>query len=121
MEKPSLEDVLRNAFNEIRHFAFSEPFVSVLAEFWATPESERPTFVSQILLNRDELRKRRVILPNDILIQRSAFRDNRPTQFAIVKHLPHGYIWEKVTMTFDNTTGEPPIRYADVVNDPVRP
>jgi len=51
------------------------------------------------------------------LIQRTAFRDNRPTQFAIVKHLPHGYTWEKVTITFDNTTGEPPIRYENVVND----
>jgi hypothetical protein len=119
MAKPPLESVLWSAYNDIRQFAFTEPFVSVLGEFWATPESERPTFVSRVLLNRDELRKRGVTLPNDMLIQRTAFRDNRPTQFAIVKHLPHGYSWEKVTITFDNTTGEPPIRYDDVVNDPV--
>jgi hypothetical protein len=119
MEKPSLESVIRNAFNEIRHFAFTDPFVSVLSEFWATPESQRPTFVSRVLLNPHELGKRGVTLPNDILIQRTAFRDNRPTQFAIVKHLPHGYTWEKVTITFDNTTGEPPIRYENVVNDPL--
>ena len=117
--KPSLESALLDALNEIKDYAFSEPFVSVLAEFWASPEGKRADFVSQVLLDPEELRERGVTLPPELVIQRTAFRDNRPTQFAIVKHLPPGYIWEKATLTFDNTSGEPPIRYEEVVGDPL--
>lgn len=115
---PSFESALQDAFGELSDYAFSEPFASVLAEFWSTPEAQRPGFVLRVLLNPDELKKRGVTLPNDLKIQRTAFRDHRPTQFAIVKHLPPGYIWKKVTLTFDNSSGEPPIKYEDVVDDP---
>jgi hypothetical protein len=119
MTNPSLETVMQDALERIKEFAFSEPFVGVLAEFWSTPEAERAEYVSRVLLAPEELRKRGVRLPDDLLIQRTAFRDNRPTQFAIVKHLPDGYLWRKATITFDNSAGEPPIRYEDVVDDPL--
>ncbi|GAA5024170.1 hypothetical protein GCM10025734_82300 [Kitasatospora paranensis] len=56
-----------------------------------------------------------VFVPAGLTIQRSTFRDDRPTLFCIVKHLPHGLLWEKVTVTFDNPSGGPALFYKDMV------
>ena len=39
----------------------------------------------------------------------------------MVKHLPPGLPWDKVTITFDNRSGPPAIRYGDMVRAHGRP
>jgi hypothetical protein len=48
------------------------------------------------------LAKRGVERPPDLLIQRSAFGDRRPTLFCVKKWLPPDMFWENVNITFDN-------------------
>jgi hypothetical protein len=57
------------------------------------------------------------VVPHDIIFQRSAFSDNRPSLFCMTKYLPDGIGWKKVTITFDNPDGEPALRYSDMEPD----
>jgi hypothetical protein len=66
------------------------------------PEGDRPEFVAQVFLDPNELARRGVEVPLDVLIQTSAFGDRRPTLFAVKKFLPEKYqaAWENVNLTF---------------------
>ena len=94
----------RSAYDEIINFISSPPFRAVYDELMALPEAERPTFVAQVLLNDEELLRRGVTRPANLLIQRSAFGDRRPTLFCVKKWLPSDLrmYWENVNITFDN-------------------
>ena len=87
----------------------------LFAELWSLPEEDRAQFVLDVLLTPDGLRARDVVVPNGLVIQRSTFRDNRPTLFCVTKHLDPGLLWEKVTVTIDNPSGTPALKYDDVV------
>jgi hypothetical protein len=110
------EDAIRDGIGEIVDFVNTASFRVVLAELWAINPAGRPQFVLDVLLRAEELARRNVHVPDGLIIQRSTFRDNRPTLFCIVKHLRAGLLWEKVTITFDNPSGDPAIRYDDVVD-----
>ncbi|ESZ50931.1 hypothetical protein ACYG9R_06650 [Mesorhizobium sp. RSR565B] len=83
-------------------FVCQEPFKKLLQEIYQLREDLRHEFVEAVLLDRSLLRKRGVEVPDDLHIQRSHFADGRPTLFCVVKKLPEGYGWKKITVTFDN-------------------
>lgn len=55
----------------------------------------------------DRVRRRGLEVPDDILIQASAFGDRRPTLFAVKKFSPRRFhaAWENVNWTFSNDFG----------------
>ncbi|MFC6593431.1 hypothetical protein [Kitasatospora paranensis] len=110
-----VERAVRAAMQDVARFANSPEFRSVLSEMWAVAPERRAGFVVDVLLDPEELAARGVFVPAGLTIQRSTFRDDRPTLFCIVKHLPHGLLWEKVTVTFDNPSGGPALFYKDMV------
>ena len=99
-----LRDVMLEYCDKIIAFVTSEQFRAVMDEMSDLSHLERPLFVHDVLLNDTELKKRGVIAPEGILIQRSAFGDRRPTLFAVKHFLPEKYrnVWENVNITFDN-------------------
>lgn len=102
----AVQSVIREALGSVHTVVQSEQFQSMLREFWRLAPSDRADFVDQVLLNPTELRLRfDLVLPDDVLLQRSSFADGRPTLFCLCKHLeqPAGG-WQKVTITFDNVS-----------------
>lgn len=99
-----LQAVMRTHYDKIIDFITSEPFKALMEEMSAVSHRDRPRFVIDVLLNKNELAKRGVAVPDGILIQRSAFGDRRPTLFAVKHFLPDGYtnVWQNVNITFDN-------------------
>lgn len=102
------------ALQEVQRFVANPPFQGLLEEMAAVPEAERAEWVRLVILDDAQLAKRGVIVPQGMVLQRSSFSDDRPTLFCVTKHLPPGLHWRKVTITFDNPSGEPAIRYRDV-------
>jgi hypothetical protein len=90
---------LQESLDAIATFVTSEPFLRVMREFADVPRAQRHDFVRRVLINRDAMAQRGVQVPQDLIIQRTAFEDRRPTIFAVVKHLPEP--GKKVTVTFD--------------------
>lgn len=103
-DRKELARVMRENWDDLIAFAITPAFNAVYAELMGLPEQERPAYVTRVLLRRDELETRGVVVPDGILIQVSAFGDRRPTLFAIKKYLPAKYrgAWENVNLTFDN-------------------
>lgn len=91
---------IRAGIQTITEFISSEPFVRVMQEFRKVPRELRDHFIRSVLINRSELAKRGVQVPEDLTVQRSEFEDGRPTLFCVVKHLPDHK--RKVTITFDD-------------------
>jgi len=94
----------RSGYDEIIDFVTSDAFKAVYNELMSLSPMQRPKFVVEVLLNDSELAKRGVERPPDLLIQRSAFGDRRPTLFCVKKWLPPEcrVFWENVNITFDN-------------------
>lgn len=107
---PDLVERIRSemlaGYRQLITFAESVPFERLLGELYDRPPTERPSFVTDVILNEGELQKRNVYAPEGILVLRSAFGDRRPTLFCLKKYLPielHRY-WQNVNITFDNPT-----------------
>lgn len=94
--------VIREGLEEIARFVATPSFRALLDEMYALPKDERPTFVSDVVLDFQQRARRRITVPDDMVIQRSKFADGRPTLFCVTKVLPLAYPWHKVTMTFDS-------------------
>jgi hypothetical protein len=90
------------------------PFRALLDEMWNLPKEHRAEWVRQVILSDEALAARGIVVPAGMTLQRSAFADNRPTLFCVTKHLPPGLHWHKVTITFDNPSGPPAIRFEEV-------
>src|SRR5687768_8715825 len=90
------------ALADIQAVADTGSFKAVIAELNSLPYAERHQFVEQVLVDRAKLRAKGIALPPDIVLQRSYFRDGRPTLFCLSKRLPAGHPWDKVTLTWDN-------------------
>ena len=101
-ESSEIQELSRQGFAEIMNFVTTESFQSVVNELYSKPYEERPKFVFDVLLSANELKIRGVETPENLIIQRSHFEDQRPTLFCITKMLPSGCGWEKITLTFDN-------------------
>lgn len=99
-----LQTAMRTHYDKIIDFVTSEPFKALMAEMSTLSHLARPQFVHDVLLDKAELERRRVVVPEGILIQRSAFGDRRPTLFAVKHFLPEKYsdVWQNVNITFDN-------------------
>jgi hypothetical protein len=95
---------MRATYDELIEFVTTPAFKAVMAEFEEIDSAERPAFVVSVLLNKEELARRGVNVPEGVLIQRSAFGDRRPTLFCVKKFLPKKYhdVWQNVNLTFDN-------------------
>lgn len=103
-ERERLATEVRRAYAEIIDFVTTAEFKRVHDELMSLPGEERPTFVRDVMLNDLELEERGVRRPSDLLIQRSAFGDRRPTLYCVKKWLPRDLrmFWENVNITFDN-------------------
>ena len=99
-----LQAVMRVHYDKLIDFVTSEPFKDLMLEMSELSHLERPQFVHDVLLDKEELKRRGVTVPDGILIQRSAFGDRRPTLFAVKHFLPEKYtnVWQNVNITFDN-------------------
>lgn len=120
VEQADIEKAIRKALGDLHAFAASPPFRRLLDEMDACPAEERHEFVRTVILNDKALTSRGVVPPPGVVLQRSAFADDRPTLFCMTKHLSDGLVWEKVTLTFDNESGDPALRFAAAA-DPGKP
>lgn len=113
--RAELAAAMRATYDELIAFVSQPAFRTVHEELWNLPSSERPKFVNAVLVNRPELKRRGVDIPEGILVQTSAFGDRRPTLFAVKKFLPEKFhaAWENVNLTFDNEHDD-----GDVSRDP---
>jgi hypothetical protein len=108
MEAPTAQNelygVMRRTYDELLELVDTPGFQLILEELYSLPETHRPGYVEDVILRPERLRDRGVIIPEEILVQRSSFGDRRPTLFCIKKYLPDGYreFWENVNITFDN-------------------
>ena len=100
---PDLYNVMREYYDKLIDFVCDTPFKEVVDEMYALPPKARPEFVKSVILNQDALEQRGIIKPEDIVIQRSAFGDERPTLFVLKAYLPrdHQVAWQNVNITFD--------------------
>lgn len=96
--------VMRSHYDEIIEFVTKPEFQVLVAELFSLRPEERPRFVLDVVLNRDALATRGIAVPKDLLLQRSAFGDRRPTLFVVKKYLPEKYssVWQNVNLTFDS-------------------
>lgn len=99
-----LAHAMRVAYDALIDFVTTPEFREIMKELGDRHAQERPSFVMSVLLDKAELARRGVFPPDDILIQRSAFGDRRPTLFCVKKLLPDQYsdVWQNVNFTFDN-------------------
>lgn len=95
---------MRTAWDELIAFVTTPSFRVVHKEMMALPPAGRPGFAARVFLNPDELQRRGVHTPDEVLVQTSAFGDRRPTLFVVKKFLPPRFhqAWENVNITFDN-------------------
>lgn len=98
------EVAIKFAMEDIANFVSSPHFQAVFNEMELLPEHLRHEFVELVWLDPDELKRRGLEVPPDLLIQRSFFGDKRPTLFCVNKFLPTGLGWKRVTVTYDNQT-----------------
>jgi hypothetical protein len=103
-DREELAAVMRQTYDELIAFVTTPAFVALHDHMMALDPKDRPGFVTSVVMNRDELSKWDIVVPDGILIQTSAFGDRRPTLFAVKKFLPRKYhvVWENLNWTFDN-------------------
>jgi|GEM_PF-5591805 len=93
---------ISRALGDITEFVTTPEFTALMREFSRVAGDERNDFVRRVIINPDELARRGIRVPEDLIVQRSAFEDNRPTLFCVTKYLPQmGMAKKKVTVTFD--------------------
>jgi len=99
-----LSSVMLSHYDELLAFVSTPSFRALYKELMELAPQDRPEFVTNVLLRRDELERRQVTIPDGILIQTSAFGDRRPTLFAVKKFLPQKYhgAWENANLSFFN-------------------
>lgn len=100
----SVKSSISSALSVLQEIVEDPDFQGMLRALWNTDEFHRDRFVADVLLNPNEIRERfGVVLPSDVLLQRSSFSDGRPTLFCLCKLLDiNAGGWKKVTVTFDN-------------------
>lgn len=102
--REELAHVMRVTYDELIDFVTTPEFVSIMTELGNLDAQARPVFVFSVLLDKEELAKRGIQVPDGVLVQRSAFGDRRPTLFCVKKFLPEKFanVWQNVNLTFDN-------------------
>jgi hypothetical protein len=99
-----LRAVLRENYADLLEYVSHPAFLALLDEMYALAPEARPDFVRAVVLKMAELQRREIVVRHDILIQRSAFGDRRPTLFCVRKLIPPPFskYWRNVNLTFDN-------------------
>jgi hypothetical protein len=102
--RTELANVMRAYYDDLIAVVAQEPFRRFYFEMMALPQSERPRFIADHLFDPTGRASRGIHIPDDVLLQTSAFGDRRPTLFALKKMLPEKFTvaWENVNLTFDN-------------------
>lgn len=100
--KPLLDkNEMLTVLEEINEFTETKEFKSLVEELKGIPTRDsKYEFVRNVVINKEEQKKRGIEVPEGILIQRSYFVDDRPTLFCVVKYLKDGK--RKMTITFDD-------------------
>ena len=99
-----LQKSMSETYDELLDLFFSENFQNVWEHMKKQNGIARFNFISQTILDREVLKRDwSVIVPDQILIERSSFGDRRPTLFCLKKYLPEKFhqVWENVNLTFD--------------------
>ena len=94
---------VRDAVKRIGRFVRCAEFKALLDDLYALEDDARPDFVLRVILNDEERKRRGIVVPDGMIIQRSTFADNRPTLFCVTQYVPLARPWHKVTITFDDT------------------
>lgn len=106
LTRDDLQEKMWEYYMDLVDFFFTDEFQAVYEEMNSLPETERPQYINDVLLNEEVLKERGIDVPEEILIQRSSFGDRRPTLFCLKKYLPEEYqdlfVWQNVNLTFDN-------------------
>ena len=95
---------MQNAYDSLIDFVTADAFKSLMEDLGALHPIHRPKFVFDLLPSDKDLAARGIKRPENILIQRSAFGDPRPTIFVVKRFLPDEFsnVWQNVNITFDN-------------------
>jgi hypothetical protein len=93
---------IKGGLEAIGRFVRTQAFKQALAELAEIPAEAREKFVATELLDHRARKRRGIVLPDGMHIQRSQFADGRPTLFCVSMALALAYPWHKVTITFDN-------------------
>jgi len=103
-DREDLSAAMRQNYDRLIAFVTTPEFKALHDELRSLSPTERPNFVKTVILQPLELAKRGIVVPDDFLIQTSAFGDRRPTLFAIKIFLPSKFhrAWENTNLTFDN-------------------
>lgn len=103
-DREELSAAMRQNYDRIIAFVTTPEFKALHQELRSLPPTDRPNFVKAVILQPPELAKRGIVVPDDFLIQTSAFGDRRPTLFAVKIFLPSKFheAWENTNLTFDN-------------------
>lgn len=105
----ALRQGVDDALTELESVYRSEPFVALLDELWRVqPGQSRYEWVQENVIDPASLEARGIHLPTNIRLERTYFDDDRPTLFALVKHLPPGLPFTKVTITVDDVDSTAP-------------
>lgn len=94
------KEELKEAYKYLASFYNQDNFQDLMNDLFSLDEQGRFTFVKEVILDERKLNERGIYPPNDILIQRSYFYDNRPTLFCLTKYLSDKK--RKVTITIDS-------------------
>jgi hypothetical protein len=102
--REELMRVMRQTYDDIIAFVTTAGFAAFYEEMMSLDPKRRPAFISRVLFQPNEMRRRGIVVPEGILIQTSAFGDRRPTLFAVKKMMPVKYqlVWENMNLTFNN-------------------
>lgn len=85
--------------DDLTRIVSTPAFRGVVEHLMDLPSSAlRHQFVRDVMIDRASLESWGVRLPSDVLVQRSAFSDERPTLFCVTRHVTTNL---KVTITFD--------------------
>lgn len=103
-DRAELTEAMHTTYSDLIDFVSTPEFGAIMQEMRALHHTARPAFVYDVLLRDDVLAERGVHRPPEVLIQRSAFGDRRPTIFVVKKFLPEKYkdVWQNMNITFDN-------------------
>ncbi len=103
MESPEMiRATVEIGFDQLIDYVMTPAFQTALGDMVKVGDAERPAFVLDTFLDPAERARRGIEPPPSMRLQRSTFRDGRPTLFCICILMPLAYPWRKLTFTFDN-------------------
>jgi hypothetical protein len=98
----AFERALKDSFVGLTEFVGRPEFVGLMEDLYELPIEQRQRFVDEVVMESEERRRRGIVEPDGIIVQRSTFADGRPTLFCVSKTLPPGHGFHRITVTFDN-------------------